>query len=156
MYNINFVPHWYKEKRLSRSRKMLVLITIGLIFIDIVLSVIVFRSMKSISAANKKIDEIMTSNRVQISNSKIALNRRMIVLSSYKELLKYVSNDMQIINVDINDREVVMEAETSEKYNYTALFKCIEEDKKFTIKHISILEDKEDKTHFRIVLNKIQ
>lgn len=152
MYNINFLPHWYKEKRLNRLKQIMGGLITGFVFLDIIISMVLLKNYESISAENKMAADLVISSKVQRPNLEILRSQKISALDSYREILQYIDKNTEIATFDMGEKEVVIEAKVKGKNNYINLIKSIEEDKCFKINHLSEIDVKENEIHFRIVL----
>jgi hypothetical protein len=152
MYNINFLPHWYKEKRLNRLKQIMWALITGFIFLDIIISMVLLKNYKSISVENKMIEDLVISSKVQRPNLEILRSQKTSALNFYWEISQYINNDTEIATFDIGEKEVVIEAKVKDKNNYINLIKSIEKDKCFKINHLSEIAVKENEIHFRFVI----
>jgi hypothetical protein len=156
MYNINFLPHRYKEKKLYSVRRVIILFSICFLFIDIIFSIVIYSNIKSMNEINKSIEAIKEHNKTQATNSRIELTKKLSILNSYRDLIQYTKNNGEISIIDITDKETIMEVRADGEYSYINLIKIIEEDKKFSVRHVSVIDAVNNKPRFRIVLYRTQ
>lgn len=154
MYNINFLPNWYKKKKLNSLKRIIIAISICIFLLDIILSLFTFQKINSLNNKNKRVEEIKKINAAQISNTNRLKSKRMDILISFREFLKYLQKDITINILDLTDTEIILEATAKSKDDYFKLIEDIEKDKRFSLLNISVIGHKEDNIIFRIIIDR--
>jgi hypothetical protein len=154
MNNINFLPEWYKHERVNKSKGIVGGFIIGFIILDIIFFIAILTGAKELSEKNRLIEDLKVNNKAQTTISNLVINKRIGVMTSYNELNRYRRNYDEINTIDITEREMIIEGKIEGKERYLELIKSIEEDRIFSVRNVFIIENKNNKIYFRILLDR--
>ena len=154
MDNINFIPNWYKDKCLYKIKQIFRTACIVLLIINAFVLFMLRRDSGRLKEMRKQLEAKENKTKIEVSSKRPVPVADINIIETYSYVLKYFNENVKYRLLDITANDIVIEAEARSTESYINFLKSVEFNKKFTIKHLSIPETKEDKIEFKIVLVK--
>jgi hypothetical protein len=154
MYNINFIPGWYREKRIYRSDMRLKALSSILSIAIIALIVLLLYRYEILKSVNRNISLKEKDSRNMLSTAAPAKILKLFAFENYISVSIYNDETVKFISLEVTEKDILIEGETLTERNYIDFIKSIERDNKFFIKHLSLPEIKGERLYFKIALGR--
>lgn len=148
MDNLNFIPKSLQDRYKELSIKRLK----NAILIFWIFCLILFAAFNYLEGRNKKLNKENNYEFEYDLNKPIEVNKNYGTISSFKEFLHMVKNDLHYTSVSINNKEINLNLIVKTKEQYYNIVKDIESSATYKILYLSPLNDKDNVLNFQMIV----
>lgn len=134
----NFLPYWYKEKKIKKKIRV---INKGIVVLIIISLFSIYRLNNIYNRINSIEDTINSiNNRKVTNNSDDFRNKNMASIENLKNFYEYISKKCKFENISVENRSINASIIINDKNQYEELVKYIEDNPSFRITKLFPLE----------------